>query len=309
MDFRVFVEPQQGATYADQLAVAQAAESLGYSAFFRSDHYLAMAGDGLPGPTDSWVTLGGIARETSTIRLGTMVTSATFRHPGPLAIAVAQVDEMSGGRVELGLGAGWFAEEHEAYAIPFPPLGERFDRLDEQLQIITGFWDTPVGEHFDFAGKHYTVKNSPALPKPAQAHPPVIIGGGGAKRTPALAARFASEFNIPFVDIDTLTTQFGRVRAAVAAAGRAPESITYSAAFVLCAGKDDAEIARRAAAIGREVDEMRGNSPTVGTPAEIVDKLAPFVAAGVERIYLQVLDMADLDHIDFFSREVIPQLR
>lgn len=309
MDFRVFVEPQQGATYADQLAVAQAAERLGYSAFFRSDHYLAMAGDGLPGPTDSWVTLGGIARETSTIRLGTMVTSATFRHPGPLAIAVAQVDEMSGGRVELGLGAGWFAEEHEAYAIPFPPLGERFDRLDEQLQIITGFWDTPVGEHFDFDGKHYTVKNSPALPKPAQARPPVIIGGGGAKRTPALAARFASEFNIPFVDVDTLTTQFGRVRAAVAEAGRAPESITYSAAFVLCAGRDDAEIARRAGAIGREVDEMRGNSPTVGTPAEIVDKLAPFVAAGVERIYLQVLDMSDLDHIAFFSTEVIPQLR
>lgn len=309
MDFRVFVEPQQGATYADQLAVAQAAEELAFSAFFRSDHYLAMAGDGLPGPTDSWVTLAGIARETSTIRLGTMVTSATFRHPGPLAIAVAQVDEMSGGRVELGLGAGWFAEEHEAYAIPFPPLGERFDRLDEQLQIITGFWDTPVGEHFDFDGKHYTVKNSPALPKPAQAHPPVIIGGGGAKRTPALAARFASEFNIPFVDIDTLTTQFGRVRAAVAEAGRSPESITYSAAFVLCAGKDDAEIARRAGAIGREVDEMRGNSPTVGTPAEIVDKLAPFIAAGVERIYLQVLDMADLDHIAFFSTEIIPQLR
>ncbi|WP_029120913.1 MULTISPECIES: LLM class F420-dependent oxidoreductase [unclassified Mycobacterium] len=309
MDFRVFVEPQQGATYADQLAVAQTAERLGYSAFFRSDHYLAMAGDGLPGPTDSWVTLGGIARETSTIRLGTMVTSATFRYPGPLAIAVAQVDEMSGGRVELGLGAGWFAEEHEAYAIPFPSLGERFDRLEEQLQIITGFWDTPVGEQFDFAGTHYTVKNSPALPKPAQAHPPVIIGGGGAKRTPALAARFASEFNIPFVDIDTLTTQFGRVREAVDAAGRAPESITYSAAFVLCAGKDEAEIARRAAAIGREVDEMRGNSPTVGTPAEIVDKLAPFVAAGVERIYLQVLDMADLDHIEFFSTEVIPQLR
>ncbi|MHA7661711.1 LLM class F420-dependent oxidoreductase [Mycolicibacterium sp. HS_4_1] len=309
MDFRVFVEPQQGATYADQLAVAQAAERLDYSAFFRSDHYLAMAGDGLPGPTDSWVTLGGIARETSTIRLGTMVTSATFRHPGPLAIAVAQVDEMSGGRVELGLGAGWFAEEHEAYAIPFPPLGERFDRLDEQLQIITGFWDTPVGEHFDFDGKHYTVKNSPALPKPAQARPPVIIGGGGAKRTPALAARFASEFNIPFVDIDTLTTQFGRVRAAVAEAGRAPESITYSAAFVLCAGKNDAELARRAGAIGREVDEMRGNSPTVGTPAEIVDKLAPFVAAGVERVYLQVLDMSDLDHIAFFSTEVIPQLR
>lgn len=215
MDFRVFVEPQQGATYSDQLAVAQAAERLGYSAFFRSDHYLKMAGDGLPGPTDSWVTLAGIARETSTIRLGTMVTSATFRYPGPLAISVAQVDEMSGGRVELGLGAGWFEEEHLAYAIPFPPLGERFDRLTEQLQILTGMWGTPVGDTFDFAGTHYTVKDSPGLPKPVQTpHPPIIIGGQGAKRTPALAAQFASEFNIPFVPLDTLKTQFERVAAA-----------------------------------------------------------------------------------------------
>ena len=162
MDFRVFVEPQQGATYADQLAVARAAEALDYSAFFRSDHYLALSGDGLPGPTDSWVTLAGIARETSRIRLGTMVTSATFRYPGPLAVSVAQVDEMSGGRVELGLGAGWFEAEHRAYAIPFPPLGERFDRLTEQLQIITGLWTTPVGEKFDYAGTHYAVADSPA---------------------------------------------------------------------------------------------------------------------------------------------------
>lgn len=308
MDFRVFVEPQQGATYTDQLAVAQAAERLGYSAFFRSDHYLAMSGDGLPGPTDSWVTLAGIARETATIRLGTMVTSATFRHPGPLAIAVAQVDQMSGGRVELGLGAGWFEAEHQAYAIPFPPLGERFDRLDEQLQILTGFWDIPVGATFDFDGAHYTVKDSPALPKPAQSHLPIIIGGGGPKRTPALTARYADEFNIPFVDLDTLTTQFGRVADAVAAAGRAPESLLYSAAFVLCAGRDEAEIARRAGAIGREVDEMRSNSPTVGTPGEIVDRLGPFLAAGVQRIYLQVLDMSDLEHLELFSTEVIPQL-
>jgi F420-dependent oxidoreductase-like protein len=308
MDFRVFVEPQQGATYTDQLAVAQAAERLGYSAFFRSDHYLAMSGDGLPGPTDSWVTLAGIARETSTIRLGTMVTSATFRHPGPLAIAVAQVDQMSGGRVELGLGAGWFEAEHQAYAIPFPPLGERFDRLDEQLQILTGFWDTPVGATFDFDGAHYTVKDSPALPKPAQSHLPIIIGGGGPKRTPALTARFADEFNIPFVDLDTLRTQYGRVADAVAAAGRSPESLVYSAAFVLCAGSDEAEIARRAGAIGREVDEMRGNSPTVGTPGEIVDRLGPFLAAGVQRIYLQVLDMSDLEHLELFSTEVVPQL-
>ncbi len=310
MDFRVFVEPQQGARYADQLAVARAAESLGYSAFFRSDHYLAMAGDGLPGPTDSWVTLGGIARETSTIRLGTMVTSATFRHPGPLAISVAQVDEMSRGRVEFGLGTGWFEAEHLAYAIPFPSLGERFDRLTEQLHILTGLWKTPVGERFDYSGAHYTVADSPALPKPAQSpHPPIIIGGGGAKRTPALAAEFAAEFNIPFAPLDILKAQYARVSKAISDAGRSLDSLTFSAAFVLCAGRDEATIARRAAAIGREVDELRRNSPTVGTPAEIVDKLGPFAAAGVRRVYLQTLDMSDLDHLEFFASEVIPQFR
>jgi F420-dependent oxidoreductase-like protein len=239
VDFRAFVEPQQGATYADQLAVARAAEALGYSAFFRSDHYVAMSGDGLPGPTDSWVTLAGIARETTSIRLGTMVSSATFRYPGPLAISVAQVDEMSGGRVELGIGAGWFEAEHQAYAIPFPPLGERFERLREQLDIITGLWTTPVGETFDFSGKHYTIVDSPALPKPiAQPHPPIVIGGVGAKRTPALAAKFAAEFNVPFMPVDVAKDIYGRVRSAVADAGRAEDSLTYSAAFVLCAGRD-----------------------------------------------------------------------
>ena len=310
VDFRIFVEPQQGGTYAEQLAVARTAESAGYSAFFRSDHYVAMAGDGLPGPTDSWVTLAGLARETSSIRLGTMVTSATFRHPGPLAISVAQVDEMSGGRVEFGIGAGWFEAEHLAYAIPFPPLGERFARLTEQLEIITGLWNTPSGETFDYSGTHYSVSDSPALPKPVQSpHPPIIIGGGGAKKTPALAATFASEFNIPFVPLETLTTQYARVAAALEKAGRTADSLTYSAAFVVCAGRDDAEIARRAASIGREVDELRTNSPAVGTPAEIVDKLGPFIEAGVQRVYLQLLDMSDLAHVEFFAEKVFPQLR
>jgi len=308
VDFRVFVEPQQGATYSDQLAVARVAEDCAFSAFFRSDHYLAMSGDGLPGPTDSWVTLAAIARETSSIRLGTMVTSATFRYPGPLAISVAQVDEMSSGRVELGIGAGWFEAEHLAYAIPFPPLGERFDRLTEQLHVITGLWTTPVVEKFDYTGTHYTVVESPALPKPVQSpHPPIVIGGGGAKRTPALAAAFAAEFNIPFVPLDILKTQYQRVAAALSDAGRSPDSLTYSAAFVVCAGRDDAEIARRAAAIGREVDELRSNSPLVGTPAEIADKLGPYIEAGVQRVYLQLLDMSDLDHVEFFAQQVIPQ--
>ncbi len=308
-DFRVFVEPQQGATYADQLAVARAAEDCAFSAFFRSDHYVAMSGDGLPGPTDSWVTLAGIARETSSIRLGTMVTSATFRYPGPLAISVAQVDEMSGGRVELGIGAGWFEAEHQAYAIPFPPLGERFDRLTEQLDIITGLWTTPAGETFNYGGTHYTITDSPALPKPAQApHPPIIIGGAGAKRTPALAAAFAAEFNVPFAPLEVANTQIERVAAALADAGRSADSLTYSAAFVVCAGRDDAEIARRAAAIGREVDELRSNSPLVGTPDEIATKLRAYTDAGVQRVYLQLLDMSDLDHLEFFANQVIPAL-
>lgn len=309
MDFRVFVEPQQGASYSDQLVVAQTAESLGFSAFFRSDHYVAMSGDGLPGPTDSWVTLAGIARETSSIRLGTLVTAATFRHPGPLAVSVAQVDDMSGGRVELGIGTGWFEPDHLAYAIPFPPPAERFARLTEQLEIITGLWTAPVGETFDYAGAHYAINDSPALPKPVQRpHPPIIIGGLGAKRTPMLAATFADEFNVPFAPPDTARTQFERVRAAVQANGRAVDSMTYSAAFVVCAGRDGAELNRRADAIGRDLDEMRSNSPLVGTPNEIVEHVGQFAEIGVQRVYLQLLDLSDLQHLELFAAEVMRQL-
>ncbi len=308
MDFRVFVEPQQGATYTDQLAVAQTAEALGYSAFFRSDHYVAMGREGLPGPTDSWVTLGGIALETSSIRLGTLVSSATFRLPGPLAISVAQVYEMSNGRVELGLGTGWFEREHQAYGIPFPPLGQRFDRLSEQLDIICGLWTTPAGQPFDYSGHHYTLSESPALPKPMQhPHPPIILGGLGPSRTPALTAKFATEFNVPFAPLETIRSQYERVQAAVGSAGRSADSVAQSASFVACAGRDDAEIARRAAAIGRDLDELRSNSPLVGTPSQIVDRLAPFAAAGVQRVYLQLLDLSDLAHLELFA-EVIGAL-
>lgn len=309
MDFRVFLEPQQGSTYEQQLAVAQAAESLDFSGFFRSDHYLAMSGAGLPGPTDSWITLAGIARETSSIRLGTLVTSATFRHPGPLAISVAQVDSMSGGRVEFGIGAGWFEAEHQAYAIPFPGLGERFDRLEQQLDIITGMWATPVGEAFDYVGTHYTVADSPALPKPVQQpHPPIIIGGGGAKRTPALAARFADEFNLAFPALEFVPIQFGRVRSALETVGRGTADMVFSAAFAVCAGRDDAQVAQRAQAIGRDVGELRANTPLAGTPDEIVDRLGKFAEAGVQRVYLQLLDVADLDHLEFFAATVMRQI-
>jgi F420-dependent oxidoreductase-like protein len=303
-DLRIFTEPQQGATYDDLLAVAQRAEQLGFGAFFRSDHFLAMGGsDGLPGPTDAWVTLAGLARETSTIRLGTLVTSMTFRYPGPLAISVAQVDAMSNGRVELGLGAGWYQQEHEAYGIPFPPLRERFERLEEQLEIITGMWSTPTGETFESPGGHYPVTASPALPKPVQSPVPIVIGGGGPKKTPALAARFASEFNTPFVPREFFVEQCGRVRDACSAIDRDPATMTFSAALVLCCGADEAEFERRAASIGREPAELRQNG-AAGTPDEVAATLRSWSDAGAERVYLQVLDLADLDHLDLVASEV-----
>ncbi|GAA1759791.1 LLM class F420-dependent oxidoreductase [Luedemannella helvata] len=308
MRMTVFIEPQFGATYDDQLRIARRAQECGYDAFFRSDHYLTMRADGgLPGPTDAWVTLAGLARETSGIRLGTMVTSATFRLPGPLAISAAQVDQMSGGRVELGLGAGWFLAEHEAYGIPFPPLGERFDRLTEQLEIITGMWATPVGETFAYDGRHYQVTGSPALPKPAQRPAPtIIVGGTGARRTPALAARFADEFNVPFRTLAETTEVFGRVEAAVEAAGRATP-LVFSAAQTIICGRTDAEVRRRAEAAQVDVDDVRERG-LYGTPAEIVDRLGEFARAGAQRVHLQFLDLDDPDHLDLVAAEVVTQL-
>jgi F420-dependent oxidoreductase-like protein len=309
MKLRIFTEPQQGADYQTLRNVALAAEELGFDAFFRSDHYLKMGSvSGLPGPTDSWATLAGLAIETSRIRLGTLVTAATFRLPGPLAIIVAQVDQMSGGRVEFGLGTGWFEAEHAAYGIPFPPLGERFERLEEQLAIITGLWGTPEGETFSFDGSHYQVSDSPGLPKPAQRpRPPVILGGGGARRTPRLAARFADEFNVPFASVAESAAGFARVREACEAAGRYPASMTYSVAQTVTCGKDEAEFRRRAAATGREPAEAREHG-VGGTPGEVTAKIARFAEIGAERIYLQVLDLSDLDHLALIASDVVPQL-
>jgi F420-dependent oxidoreductase-like protein len=308
VQLRIFTEPQMGATYDDLLAVARRTEETGFDAFFRSDHYLTMGGDGLPGPTDAWVTLGALARETSRIRLGTLMTAATFRLPGPLAIAVAQVDQMSGGRVEFGLGSGWYEAEHTAYGIDFPDLGVRFDRYEEQLAVITGLWGTPPGETFDFDGAHYRLQGSPALPKPVQdGGIPVLVGGRGAKRTPRLAARYAAEFNVPFASAADNARLFAGVRRACDDAGRDPASMVFSSALVLCVGRDDAEVARRAAAIGRDADELRANG-VAGTPAEAVDTLGRYAEAGATRAYLQVLDLADLDHLDLVAAEVAPQL-
>jgi F420-dependent oxidoreductase-like protein len=300
MQLRIFTEPQQGASYDQLLAVAQRAEELGFDAFFRSDHYLKMGEmSGLPGPTDSWVTLAGLARETSTIRLGTLVTSATFRYPGPLAISVAQVDAMSGGRVELGIGAGWYDTEHAAYAIPFPSCGERFERLADQLAIITGLWATPEGESFSYEGKHHTVVDSPGLPKPVQRPgPPIIIGGLGKVRTPRLAATYAAEFNHMFPSNAAGTAEMTELVDAVCQKiDRDPATLARSFAQTTCVGEDDASFRKRAEKLGRDPEELRTNA-IAGTLEEARAKLAEFEAVGITRVYLQLFDLADLEHLE-----------
>jgi F420-dependent oxidoreductase-like protein len=308
MKLRIFTEPQQGASYEQQLRVARAGEALGFDAFFRSDHYLTPDSDGLPGPTDSWITLGGLARETSRIRLGTLVTPVTFRSPGVLAISVAQVDQMSGGRVELGLGAGWFAEEHAAYALPFPSIQERFAMLAEQLAIVTGLWLTPVGERFDYTGAHYRVVNSPGLPKPAQQpHPPVVMGGSGRPRSTRLAAEYAAEYNVAFATVDKVSAAFRGVEAACADADRPAESMRYSVAQTVCCGRDDSEVSRRAEAIGRNAAELRENG-LGGTPDELVERIGEYAELGASTVYLQLLDLDDFDHLELIADTVLPQV-
>lgn len=306
MQFCVFTEPQQGATYDTIVAHTQHAERLGFHAWFRSDHYLVMGdGDGLPGPTDAWTTLAGLARETSTIRLGTLVSSATHRHPGILAVQVAQVDQMSGGRVEFGLGTGWYAREHEAFGIPFPE--KRFGMLDEQLAIVTGYWATPDGATFSFEGDHYTLVDVPALPKIVQGRMPVIVGGGGPRKTPQLAARYATEFNIGFRSLESFAEVIANVRAICVEEDRDPATLDVSIAWPTVVGRDAAEIARRCAAVG--IDPASDHSERlVGTPAEVVDRLGALTELGVDRVYLQTIDMTDLEHLDLIAADVLPAL-
>jgi F420-dependent oxidoreductase-like protein len=298
MDLRAFTEPQQGASFARLLAVAQRAERLGYSGFFRSDHYVSIGQEPRPAVTDAWVTLGALAAQTSTIRLGTLMSSATFRLPGPLAVAAAQVDVMSGGRLEIGLGSGWYEQEHQALGIPFPSLKERFERFEEQLEILHGLWTTPEGAVFDYDGRHYQLRQCPVMFRPAQRpHPPILIGGYGARRTPALAARFAAEFNVPSATVPAAAEQFARVDEACRAIGRDPASLTRSVWLTVCIGRDEAEVRRRAAAIGREPGELREHG-LAGLPGEARATAGRFQEAGVSRVYLQFLDLDDLDHLD-----------
>ncbi|ALJ18450.1 LLM class F420-dependent oxidoreductase [Microbacterium sp. No. 7] len=305
MEYTVFTEPQEGFSYDDQLAFALAAERHGFDAFFRSDHYMRMAeGDPLPGPTDAWTTLAGLARETSRIRLGTLVSSATHRVPAILAIQVAQVDAMSGGRVEFGLGTGWFEAEHRAYGIPFP--AKRFGMLEEQLEVITGLWRTPVGETFSFAGEHYTLVDAPALPKPVQERVPVVVGGSGPRRTPEIAARFATEFNIGFCSERVVAERIPVIRAACERIGRDPATMKISVALPTFAGATEADVARRAEAVGRA--DVRDGVNIVGGVDEIAAKVDRLRALGADRVHFQLLDLRDVDQVDFLGAEVLPAL-
>jgi len=323
MECRIFTDPSNGATYHELLQSARLAKEFGYSGFFLSDHYIPFVGDGEPGPTDVWTTLAGLARETSRIRLGSLMTSVTFRHPGPLAIVVAQVDMMSQGRIEFGLGAGYFESEHLAYGIPFPPVGERFDRLAEALELVTGLWRSPSGHRYSFTGKCYQLLDSPALPKPWQRPgPPIILGGTGKKRTPALAARFADEFNLQTrrrrapqdqlgseLKSQEVAGQINLVRTAAEAIGRNPAEIVISMSALIGVGRT-----RNQAAAAVEPENFRSQTfdgtTLSGSPAQIVDQLAPYTELGISRVYVRAPTSMEAlaGNFELLAADVLPQL-
>ena len=307
MGLRIFTEPQQGASYDQLLAVARTAEECGFDAFFRSDHFLKMgSASGLPGYTDAWITLAGLARDTARIRLGTLVTPVTFRPVGTFAVTVAEVDHMSGGRIEVGLGAGWYEDEHRAYGLAFPSGRERYDLLEDQLTVLHGVWSAPPGATFQHTGLTCHVDLQADALRPAQhPHPPLIVGGRAGARNARLAATYADEYNVAFVPVDEMRQRHDAVRARCERQGRDPASIVWSVGLVVCCGRSEAEVVRRAGAIGRDVDELRQNGLT-GSPAAVLDKIGVYAAAGAQRFYLQVLDISDLDHLRLIADEVQP---
>lgn len=307
-ELAVLLEPRHGATYDQILALAQTAESSGLDAFFRSDHYLGVdASDADYRATDSWITLAGLARETSRIQLGTLTTCGTFRLPGPLAVAVSTANGMSGGRIELGLGAGWYQDEHTNFGVPFPPMGERFDRLEEQLAILTGLWSTPAGEPFSYAGAHWQIQDNVAFPGKWPA-PKVIVGGMGAKRTPSLAARYADEFNAAFTPIEDATERFRVVRELAEREGRDPEAIKTSIVIPrVCVGVDGADVEHRVKLLGPPVGKIPDQG-MAGTPEYIAERLSEWVQAGAQRIYIHQLEVEDLDHLRLLGEQVRPLL-
>jgi alkanesulfonate monooxygenase SsuD/methylene tetrahydromethanopterin reductase-like flavin-dependent oxidoreductase (luciferase family) len=264
-----------------------------------------VAGPSAKNPTDVWTLLAGLARDTSRIRLGSMVSAATFRQPGAPAIAVTQIDEMSDGRVELGIGTGWYEREHDAFGIPLPPLKERFDRFEEQLSIITGLWSATSA--VSFAGEHYRLVDCPPLTPVQQPAPPIIVGGRGARRTPEIAARFASEFNVQFAPPGETKELFARVDEAVDRLGGTRPRLRHSVCLNAGAGRTPLEIARRAEAL-RPPGARDSDPGAFGSADEMVDFLGQYAALGTDVVYLRAADFADLDHLELIAAEVMPQL-
>ncbi|WP_425826409.1 LLM class F420-dependent oxidoreductase [Streptomyces fractus] len=304
---RVLMEPSHGATYDDIRALAQAVEGAGFEAFFRNDHLMGVdPEDSTYQPTEAWTTLAGLARDTRRVRLGALMGAATFRAPGLLAAIVATVDQMSGGRVELGLGTGWYEREHAAFGLPFPPTAERFDRLEEQLAIITGLWSTPPGDDkgFTFDGAHYRIDANRTPPRTAQTpHPPILIGGTGPRRTPALAARYADEFNTALGG--DLRRRFAVFEQACEAIGRDPGTVRRSSVLPVACGSSRAEAESRAAVIG---SDFICREAAIGSPDAIIERLAELREIGADTVYLHIYDIHDLDHIALLGAEVLPHV-
>ncbi len=313
MRYALMIEAQQGLTYADQLAIARRAEAAGFEAMFRSDHYESFPGSAGRPTTDAWTVLAGLARETERIGLGALVSPVTFRHPGALAKIVATVDEMSGGRIEVGVGAGWNEDEHRRHGFAFPPIAERADMLEEQLAILHGLWSEPDG--WSFAGRHYRVDDAIFYAKPVQRpHPPIIVGGEGSPRSLRIAARFADEFNVTSSDPARAADRYARLAEACQAIGRDPGSIRRSAMVGTLIGADDAELAVRKRAVLAEftLDEQgeawfteREGRWIIGTPERVWAKVAEYAAAGVERLMLQDFVPHDLAMIDLLGEILV----
>lgn len=309
MRFALMSEPQQGLSYDEILALARAAQDAGFESYFRSDHYASFPGaSGLP-TTDAWATLAGLARETTRIGLGVLVSPVTFRPPGNLVKVVTTVDEMSGGRVELGLGAGWNDLEHAQHGLPFPDQRERFDMLGEQLAIVHGLWTEPDG--WSYQGRHWQVRDAQFAPKPVarvgRRHPNIIVGGHGGPRLAQLVARYADEINISSASPPTVSEGFGRVRDACYAIGRNPTEVTYSAMTGVLVGSDEADVRARVAQLMRALGDESDNADEwladrrqrwiMGTPDEARARVTEFEAAGVERLMLQTFLPRDLEMV------------
>jgi F420-dependent oxidoreductase-like protein len=310
-------EPQQGLSYDEIVGLVRHAEAAGFEAFFRSDHYGSFPGSDEHPTTDAWTTLGGVARETTRIRLGTLVSPVTFRHPGSLAKIVATVDEMSGGRVDLGVGGGWNEGEHGQLGLPFPGLVERFDMLEEELEILHGLWREPDG--WSFAGRHWQVHDTLLRPKPVQRpHPPIILGGGGKPRSIRLAARWADEYNIQGLTPADIPSVAAALERACAEEGRPPGSVVLSAMLGVLVAANEVDLGARLERLmsvfglssGDQADWLarRRDRYLMGTPDEVVARVAQYEEAGLQRIMLQDWLPTDLDMVSLVGQEVLPKV-